>query len=67
MPEAKAKRKTHTSSEVKRRYNDKTYDRLTIMVRKEISKQYKDKCESLGITYSQPLHEAIQKFLNNSD
>ena len=29
-----AKRKTHTSSEVKKRYNDKTYTRFQISLRK---------------------------------
>ena len=30
-----AKRKTHTSSEVKKRYNDKTYTRFQISLRKD--------------------------------
>lgn len=60
----KPKRKTHTSSEVKARYNAKTYDRIQIVVRKEKAQQYKEKCKELGISYSQPLHQAIDEILN---
>ena len=56
-------KKPRTSSEVKRRYNDKTYDRIVISVKKETAAAYKAKCENLGISYSQPLHEAIKKFI----
>lgn len=57
------KRKTHTSSAVKRRYNEKTYDCIRVSVRKETAAQYKAKCEKLGISYSEPLHNAIKAFL----
>jgi hypothetical protein len=52
-----------TSSEVKRRYNAKTYTRLIVDVRKETAEAYKAKCKELGITYSAPLHKAIDKIL----
>lgn len=57
------KRKTHTSSAVKMRYNKKTYDRITLEVRKEVAEKYKAKCKEKGITYSEPLHNAIKAFL----
>lgn len=57
-------RKTHTSSEVKRRYNDKTYTRISVSVKKDTATAYKEKCERLGISYSEPLHEAINEFLS---
>lgn len=60
----KPKRKTKTSSEVKARYNAKAYDRIQINVRKEKAAAYKAKCEELGITYSEPLHKAIDEILN---
>lgn len=60
----KDKRKTHTSSAVKARYNAKTYDRIQINVRKEKAAAYKAKCDELGITYSEPLHKAIDEILN---
>ena len=59
----KPKRKTRTSSEVKARYDAKTYDRITIKVRKETAAIYKEKCQKKGIPLSQPLHEAIQMFI----
>ncbi len=57
------KRKTHTSYEVKKRYETKTYDKFMLRVHKETAAQYKAKCEKLGISYSEPLHNAIKAFL----
>ena len=62
---AMAKRKTHTSSEVKNRYNTKTYDRITVSVKKNIAKRYKEKCDRLSITRSEPIHNAIDQFLRD--
>lgn len=61
--EEQKKRRSTTSSEVKNRYNKKAYDRIVISVKKEIADVYKKKCEDLGISYSQPLHEAISEFI----
>ena len=58
------KRKTHTSTAVKNRYNAKTYDQIVVKVRKEKAAAYKAKCDKLGITYSEPLHKAIDEILN---
>lgn len=62
--ESKPKRKTHTSSEVKNRYKAKTYSRIVLDVRKDKAAAYKAKCAELGITYSEPLHKAIDEILN---
>jgi len=59
----KPKRKTHTSSEVKARYNAKTYDRIQINLRKDKAAAYKAKCDELGISYSWLIHKAIDDFL----
>lgn len=66
MDELKPKRKTHTSSEVKMRYNKKTYAQINISVRKEIAEEYKAKCNELGVPYSRPLIVAIMKFLDEN-
>lgn len=58
------KRKTHTSTAVKQRYNEKTYDRLSIYVPKMKAAAYKAACEEKGIAYSVPLHKAIDDFLS---
>jgi hypothetical protein len=62
--ELKPKRKTHTSSAVKNRYNQKTYTPIVVSVKKDIATAYKSKCDALGITYSEPLHKAIEDFLS---
>ncbi len=57
------KRKTHTSSAVKNRYNAKTYDRISISLRKDTAAAYKAKCNEMEIPYSEPLREAIEKLI----
>lgn len=57
------KRKTHTSTEVKRRYNEKTYDRLVINVHKGTAATFKEKCKQNGDTYSSVLKKAIDDYL----
>jgi len=47
-------------------YNKKAYTQIMIRERKDIAEQYKAKCKELGISYSEPLHEAIEKFLENN-
>ena len=59
----KPKRKTHTSSEVKNRYNKKTYTRIAFSLHKEKAKAYKSKCREKNIPYSEPLHKAVDDFL----
>jgi metal-responsive CopG/Arc/MetJ family transcriptional regulator len=57
-------RKTHTSTEVKNRYNAKTYKRYTVSVRKEKAEQFDHKLKEKGIeNYSEIFHEAIDAFL----
>lgn len=63
----KPKRKTHTSTEVKDRYNKKTYTRIAFSVKKEVAEEYKEKCKQLGITYSQAFHEAIDEILSKEE
>lgn len=62
--ELRPKRKTHTSSAVKARYNAKTYDRIQINLRKDKAAAYRAKCDKLGISYSEPLHKAIDELLS---
>lgn len=61
--ELKSKRKTHTSTAVKARYNAKTYTRLVVDVHKDKAAAYKAKCAELGIPYSKPLQEAIDNII----
>ena len=62
MPEAK--RKTRTSTEVKRRYNDKTYTLISASVPKETAAAFKAKCAAEGIPQAQIIKKAIEDFLS---
>lgn len=62
MPEAK--RKTRTSTEVKRRYNEKTYTLISASVPKETAAAFKTKCAAEGIPQAQIIKKAIEDFLS---
>lgn len=62
MPEAK--RKTRTSTEVKRRYNEKTYTLISASVPKETAAAFKAKCAAKGIPQAQIIKKAIEDFLS---
>ena len=60
---ADAKRKTKTSTEVKARYNQKTYDIISVRVPKEMAEAFKSKCAADGVPQAQVIKNAIQDFL----
>lgn len=62
MPEEK--RKTFTSTEVKRRYNEKTYTLISASVPKETAAAFKAKCVAEGIPQAQIIKKAIEDFLS---
>lgn len=57
------KRKTHTSTAVKRRYNEKTYTLISTSVPKDKAAAFKGKCAAMGIPQAQVIKRAIDKFL----
>lgn len=59
-------RKTHTSTEVKRRYNERVYARIYIQLPKDIVDKFKEKCKQLDIPQRQVILEAIEKFLEEN-
>ena len=59
------KRKTHTSTAVKARYNQKTYDRIVANVLKEAASAFKAKCAAEGVSQAQVIKKAIEDFLNS--
>lgn len=61
------KRKTHTSTEVKNRYNQKVYDQIAIKIPKDLAAAFKEKCAACGIPQAQVLKKAIEEFLKNTD
>jgi len=58
-------RKTTTSTEVKRRYNDRVYSKVQAELPKETVAAFKEKCSRLGISQAKVILEAIQKFLGD--
>ena len=57
------KRKTHTSTEAKRRYNEKTYTLISTSVPKDKAAAFKKKCAEMGIPQAQIIKRAIDQFL----
>lgn len=60
---AEEKRKTTTSTAVKRRYNEKTYTQIIASVPKETAAAFKAKCAAEGISQAQIVKQAIERFL----
>lgn len=60
MPE---KRKTATSTEVKRRYNEKTYAPLYVNLPRDLAAAFKAECAARGISQAQVVKAAIETFL----
>jgi len=65
MSDEKAKRKTHTSNEVKRRYNEKAYDRLQLVVPKgkkaDLQTHASARGESLNGFVNRAIDEAVER------
>lgn len=61
---AEGKRKSETSSAVKRRYNQKTYGAVTAYVPKDLAAAFKEKCAAEGVSQAQIIKRAIEDFLN---
>lgn len=53
------KRKTHTSSAVKRRYNQKAYKSITVQIKPELAERIQAYKERQGISMAQLLTQAM--------
>lgn len=60
---AEAKRKTKTSTEVKSRYNQKTYDVISVRVPKELAAAFRTKLAAEGGVQAQIIKKAIEEYL----
>lgn len=60
-----AARKTTTSTEVKRRYNEKAYGRIYLQLPKATVEAFKAKCNNSGVSQASVLLEAIENFLRD--
>ena len=52
-----------TSTEVKRRYNDKTYAHINIAVPKDLAASFKRVCAEQGVSQAQVLQETMKRFV----
>lgn len=55
------KRRTTTSTAVKRRYNDKTYTQFRADLRNEVYAEIDDYCKSKGLSKAEFLKRAFEK------
>lgn len=55
--------KTTTSTEVKRRYNERVYSRIYLQLPKDLVEAFKAKCKVLGVSQASVLLESIENFL----
>lgn len=58
-------RKSTTSTEVKRRYNDKVYSVVRAELPKDTVAAFKEKCRETGVSQASVILEAIEAFLQN--
>ncbi|MBR1948940.1 MAG: hypothetical protein IKA30_04015 [Alphaproteobacteria bacterium] len=65
MMDNKPNRKTHTSSVVKRKYNDKTYETVRAMLPIDLVQQFKAKCEREGKSQASIIKAAIEAYLQS--
>ena len=59
-------RKTTTSTDVKRRYNEKVYKHFSFQLPIELVDKYKAKCEAMGVPQRQVLLELITSFVEEN-
>ena len=64
--ESTAKRKTTTSTEVKRRYNDKAYSKIQAELPKELVQEFRARCAESGISQASVIKKGIETFLRES-
>lgn len=60
-------RKTHASTEAKRRYNNKVYEKIQAELPKEIVIPFKEKCKAEGISQASIFKKAIEEYLEKND
>ena len=61
MPEIK--RKTHTSTQVKQRYNDKVYTAMTFRIPNELASEFKRICVNNDLSQAKIIKDAMQRIV----
>ena len=59
-------RKTTTSTEVKRRYNNRVYSKIQTELPKETVEAFRAKCRETGISQASVLLRSIEEFLKET-
>lgn len=52
-----------TSWQVKKKYNDKTYGRISADIPKELAEQFKVRCKENGVSIASVIQEAVEYYL----
>lgn len=52
-----------TSTDVKRRYNERVYTKITVQIPNDLAERFKAKCERDNVPQRQVLMELIAQFL----
>ena len=60
-------RKTHTSTEVKRRYNNKVYAKIQAELPSDLVIAFKEKCAERGVSQASVFREAMERFLAETE
>lgn len=58
-------KKNSTSTDVKRKYNEKVYAKITFSAPKDLVAKFKEVCNSTGISQAQVFKDAMQKIIDN--
>lgn len=64
MPEEK--RKTTTSSAVKRKYNNKVYSVVSAELPKDLVSEFKELCKAKGVSQASIIKSALEQFINEN-
>lgn len=59
------KRKTYTSTSVKRRYNEKTYSVVRASIKKELVAKWEEAIKKDNISKAEFIRQAINQYLEN--
>lgn len=57
----------NTSTEAKRRYNEKAYSQIRAAVPKDLAEDFKEKCDAAGISQASVIKSAIKQFLGRPE
>lgn len=57
------KKKTFTSTEVKRRYNEKVYSQISFSAPKDLVEEFRELCKEMGVSQASVFKRFIGEFI----